>query len=306
MQILAAICMACSASFRAGISVLRSSAVAAAIANGPPEPMAATLSSGSITSPVPLTMYMFSLSATSSSASRCRSTLSVRHSLASSTTERARLPLNCSSLDSKRENSEKASAVEPANPARILSLYSRRSFFAELLRTSWPMVTWPSPAITTLPLRRTQITVVERIFCFMGASNFIVTQGGKRGANGRGNPPIYHPGPTLILFRRRRSRARSVQQHPHFLHGDQAAPHHRVERGQEVVDLFLAIHDFNDQRKVFGEPQDLSRVQTAGVAESHRPTQDGRAAQMHFARFENDGLVKGPVLPPVVLSDEDP
>ena len=99
-------------------------------------------------------------------ASRCRSTLSVRQSLASSTTERERLPLNCSSFDSKRANNEKASAVDPAKPARILSLYKRLSFFAELFRTSWPKVTCPSAAITTFPSRRTQITVVERMRLF--------------------------------------------------------------------------------------------------------------------------------------------
>src|SRR5207302_2130257 len=90
-----------------------------------------------------------------------------RHSFASSTTLRGRLPLCCSSFDSKRENSAKASAVEPANPARILLLYSRRSFRAVDLRTSWPKVTWPSPAITTLPSRRTHSIVVERIFSFI-------------------------------------------------------------------------------------------------------------------------------------------
>ena len=47
---------------------------------------------------------------------------SVRHSLASSTTARGRLPLYCSSLDSKRANKAKASAVEPANPASIFAV----------------------------------------------------------------------------------------------------------------------------------------------------------------------------------------
>ena len=37
-------------------------------------------------------------------------------------TDRGRFPLNCSNFDSKRENSAKASAVDPAKPARILSL----------------------------------------------------------------------------------------------------------------------------------------------------------------------------------------
>ena len=92
---------------------------------------------------------------------------SVRQSLASSTTERERFPLNCSSLVSKRANSANASAVEPANPASTLSLYNRRSFFADALITSLPSVTCPSPAITTLLSRRMQITVVERIFRVM-------------------------------------------------------------------------------------------------------------------------------------------
>src|SRR5689334_21119212 len=143
------------------------SAVAADLANGPPEPIAATASSGSITSPLPLSKYVFSLSATNKSASKWRRERSVRHSFASSTEARERLPLYCSSLDSKRPNNANASAVEPANPARILLLYRRRSFFAEDFRTSEPRVTWPSPAITTLPSRRTHRTVVERIFCFM-------------------------------------------------------------------------------------------------------------------------------------------
>src|SRR5271157_2602504 len=92
---------------------------------------------------------------------------SVRQSLASSTTERGRFPLYCSSLVSKRANSANASAVEPAKPASTLSLYNRRSFLADALITSLPSVTCPSPAITTLLSRRTQITVVDRIFCGM-------------------------------------------------------------------------------------------------------------------------------------------
>ena len=73
------------------------------------------------------------------------------------------VPVVLSSLASKRAKRENASAVEPANPATTRSLKSRRSFFAEAFRTSEPIVTWPSPAITTLPLRRTQRMVVEPI-----------------------------------------------------------------------------------------------------------------------------------------------
>src|ERR1700690_2976090 len=43
----------------------------------------------------------------------------------------------------------------------------RRSFLADDFRTSWPRGTCPSPAITTLPWRRMQRTVVERMRCFI-------------------------------------------------------------------------------------------------------------------------------------------
>src|ERR1017187_9211099 len=43
----------------------------------------------------------------------------------------------------------------------------RRNFLADDLRTSWPRVTCPSPAMTTLLSRRTQSTVVERMRCFI-------------------------------------------------------------------------------------------------------------------------------------------
>src|ERR1700730_12012251 len=129
--------------------------------------MAATPPSGSITSPCPLSRNGCSLSLTNNKASRWRRYLSVRQSLASSTAPRPRLPWYCSSFDSKRLNRVKASAVEPANPATILSLYSRRIFLAECLITDSPSVTCPSPARTTFPLRRTDKTVVDRISRFV-------------------------------------------------------------------------------------------------------------------------------------------
>src|ERR1022692_1161238 len=43
----------------------------------------------------------------------------------------------------------------------------RRNFLADDLRTSWPRVTCPSPAMTTSLSRRTQSTVVERMRCFI-------------------------------------------------------------------------------------------------------------------------------------------
>src|SRR4030067_1003811 len=53
-----------------------------------------------------------------------------------------------------------AAAVDPATPAIPLPLPTRRTFLAVLLRMVWPRVTWPSPAITTLPPLRTVRIVV--------------------------------------------------------------------------------------------------------------------------------------------------
>src|SRR6204780_3451505 len=128
-------------------------------------------SSGSITSPLPDSRKVPFASATISRASRWRSERSVRHSLASSTALRARLPWYSCSLFSKRAKSDSASAVLPANPAMILSLYRRRVFFALCLITPSPRVTCPSAASTTLLSLRTHSTVVPCIcslLCVIG------------------------------------------------------------------------------------------------------------------------------------------
>ena len=64
-------------------------------------PITAMPSSGSITSPLPLSRKVCFASVTISKASSCRSILSVRQSFASSTAARPRLPAYCSSLVSK-------------------------------------------------------------------------------------------------------------------------------------------------------------------------------------------------------------
>ena len=63
-----------------------------------------------------------------------------------------------------------------AKEAAKAVLDNRLSFFAELFRTSWPKVTCPSPAITTFPSRRTQITVVDRMRCLIIVRNFSVAR----------------------------------------------------------------------------------------------------------------------------------
>src|SRR3569623_778540 len=169
MQISPAIVKARSTMVRAGRSVEVSSARAAASAKGPPEPMAAASPSGSMTSPVPDSSRMRSLSATSSSASSFLSTRSVRQSLASSPAPRSRLPFVSFSLASSFSNSVMPSAAEPAKPAMILLSCRRRTLRAVPFTTVLPSVTCPSAPMTTEPPRRTARTVVERIRgVFMG------------------------------------------------------------------------------------------------------------------------------------------
>ena len=77
-------------------------------------------SSGSMTSPVPETIISVSPLATISMASSLRMALSLRHSCASSTAARSRLPEYCSSFASKRSQSAKASETVPAKPVTTL------------------------------------------------------------------------------------------------------------------------------------------------------------------------------------------
>src|SRR5438445_3618632 len=125
--------------------------------------MARMPSSGSITSPVPETINECSWSAMASSASSRRNARSIRQSFASSTAARVRLPRYSCSLPSNFSNSVKASAVAPANPARTVSLYIRRSFFAFCFMIVVPCVTWPSEPIATWRSLRRHRIVVERM-----------------------------------------------------------------------------------------------------------------------------------------------
>ncbi len=162
MQMSAAIFSPASTMARALISVFSTSALAAAVAKAPPEPMAMMPPSGSMTSPFPEMINEALASATTSKASRRRRMRSVRQSLASSTAERVRLPWCFSSLPSKRSNRVKASAVPPANPASTLSLNIRLTLRALPFITVLLRVTWPSPPMTTRPSRRTERMVVPR------------------------------------------------------------------------------------------------------------------------------------------------
>ena len=107
---------------RGSSSVSRSRAVAAAWAATPPEPMATTFSSGSMTSPLPEISSIVLWSVAIINASRRRRYLSARQSRANSTAERVRLPLKRSSFCSSFSVSVRASAVAPAKPTTIVSL----------------------------------------------------------------------------------------------------------------------------------------------------------------------------------------
>src|SRR5579871_4375690 len=97
----------------------------------------------------------------------------------------------------------------------------------------------------------------------------------------------------------------AVAQDLHLLQRDQTARHHGVESGQELVDLVLAVDDLDHQRQVFGQPQDLRRVQPARFAEAHRPAQHGGAGEVQFARFQYDRFIERLRAGLVVLADED-
>src|SRR5690606_26130819 len=179
MQISPAIFSACSAIALASSSVCAASARAAARAKLPPEPIATRPSSGSITSPVPETTSEVSASATTSSASSFPKRRSVRQSLASSTAARVSWPC-FSSLASNSSNRVKASAAAPAKPASTWpSRPRRRTLRALAFITVLPRVTWPSPATTPRPLRRTETMVVA----WKVSGLRLGSMGGSRGLN---------------------------------------------------------------------------------------------------------------------------
>src|SRR5581483_1765575 len=147
----------------AGSAVCSSSAIAAACAYGPPLPIAATPSSGSMTSPVPLSTKRCSGVPTMSSASSRRSARSCRQSFASSTAARTTLSLYADSLPSNFSSSVIPSAALPANPASTVPFAIARTLRAPCFITVLSTVTCPSPAMAILPSRRTAQIVVDRI-----------------------------------------------------------------------------------------------------------------------------------------------
>jgi hypothetical protein len=66
-----------------------------------------------------------------------------------------------------------------------------------------------------------------------------------------------------------------------------------------------SIFSADDQRQVLRQPQDLGRVQVAGMTVAHGPAQHRGAGKMHLSRLEHERLVKRAMLELVVFADED-
>ena len=91
-----------------------------------------------------------------------------------------------------------------------------------------------------------------------------------------------------------------------FFQGDEAAGEHGLEGGQEGVDFFLAVHDFDDEGEIGGEAQDFGGMEAAGLAKTHGAAQDGGTGEMGFAGGEHDGFVQGLMVPAVGFAEKNP
>src|SRR3989442_201661 len=109
---------------------------------------------------------------------------------------------------------------------------------------------------------------------------------------------------TIIAVRRGRFFA-PVIDHLDLLHRQQSAAQHLLEHRQELLNLYFAIDNFDDQRKVHREPQNFRGVQPTRLAEAHSPAQHSRASEVQFARFEHDSIVERLVSTAVDFTDGD-
>ncbi len=75
--------------------------------------------------------------------------------------------------------------------------------------------------------------------------------------------------------------------------------------GRKASILSCEFDDLDDHRQILRQAQDFGGVNVAGMAEADVSAQHGRAAEMHFAGFEDDRLVQRQMLKPVVLAEED-
>ncbi len=91
----------------------------------------------------------------------------------------------------------------------------------------------------------------------------------------------------------------------HLREGHESVAEHGVEVRQEAPEVFLGVHNFDEQRQVLGKARDFCGVQMTARAETHRAAQHGRAGQAEFARLADEGLVERLVLPAIVFAEVD-
>src|SRR5690348_2187456 len=96
-----------------------------------------------------------------------------------------------------------------------------------------------------------------------------------------------------------------IVQHLDAFERNEAVLDHLFEHREEGVDLFGAVDYLDDHRQVFGEPQDLCRVQNAVLAEAHDATQDSSAREAVFSRLQHKGFVEWMVTVPIAFADEN-
>jgi hypothetical protein len=76
------------------------------------------------------------------------------------------------------------------------------------------------------------------------------------------------------------------------LNGSQALSHNLVHCWEKRVDLFLIIHDLNDDGEVIGQSQNLRRVKPAVRAEAFKPPKDGCPRKAVFTGLAHNPLEK--------------
>src|SRR2546422_10075366 len=94
-------------------------------------------------------------------------------------------------------------------------------------------------------------------------------------------------------------------EHLYFFEGHEAAAHHLVEDGKELVNFLFTVDNLDDQRQVHGEAQDFGGMQAARFAKSHGASQNGGAGEMHLARFQYDRFIERLMMPAITFTEKD-
>src|SRR5689334_13597468 len=86
---------------------------------------------------------------------------------------------------------------------------------------------------------------------------------------------------------------------------DQAVGDQAVEHRQERLHFFETVHDLDDHRQVFGETQDLGRVQNAVLTETHHTAQHRGAGKTCLASLQHDHFVERFMAHRIAFADKD-